>query len=71
MGVEKNLSVEKFPKQGEYLHKRTQVCFGFDNENLIGGTIVRDDREEPYLTIIRLDDGKYIRSTECQYSIPK
>jgi hypothetical protein len=69
MGVEKNISYYKFPRQGNHLNKRAKVCFNFDTKNLINGTVVRDDREEPYLTIIELDDGRYVRSTECQYRV--
>lgn len=32
------------------------------------GYIVRDDREEPFETIIKLDNGRYVRGAECQYS---
>lgn len=71
MGLVTNISHDIFPKQGNHLNKRTKVCFGYDTEKMISGTIVRDDREYPYLTIIKLDDGRYIRSTECQYTSPK
>lgn len=27
-----------------------------------------DDREEPFETLIKLDDGRVVRGTECQYS---
>ena len=32
------------------------------------GTVIRDDREEPFETLIRLDDGRVLRGVECQYS---
>jgi hypothetical protein len=32
------------------------------------GTIIRDDREAPHLTIIQLDGGRVVMSTECQYA---
>lgn len=41
----------------------------YDTSRYIGGTIIRDDREEPFETLIRLDDGRVIRGTECQYSM--
>lgn len=31
------------------------------------GTIIRDDAEEPFETLIRLDDGRVIRAVECQW----
>lgn len=71
MGIVKNVSYNEFPKQGKQLHKRTSVCFNYDTSNQIGGTIIRDDREEPFITLIRLDDGRYVSSSECQYTIPK
>jgi hypothetical protein len=71
VGVQHNVLFDGFPRQGDQLHKRTRVCFNYDTSNTIPGTIVRDDREEPFLTLIRLDDGRYVSSTECQYSVPK
>lgn len=70
MGVVQNVSYNKFPKQGNYLNKRTTVCFNYDTSKTIGGTIIRDDREEPFQTIIKLDDGKVVLAEECQYSVP-
>jgi len=58
----------KSPKQGNFLHLRTKVCFNYDTINFVMGTIVRDDAEQPFETIIRLDDGRYILSSECQHS---
>ncbi|MEN2468014.1 hypothetical protein [Ornithinibacillus sp. JPR2-1] len=71
MGVHQNISGSNYPRQGDFLNKRTKVCFNYDTKNYIGGTVIRDDREDPFLTLIKLDDGRYISSTECQYSIPK
>lgn len=71
MGVVNNISIKKFPKQSDKLNKRTKVCFNYDTSNLIDGTIVRDDIESPYVTIIKLDDGRYVNSTECQYTFPR
>lgn len=68
MGCHANVSYDKFPKQGAYLGKRCEVCFYYDTTRTILGTVVRDDMEEPYLTIIRLDDGRYVRAGECQYN---
>lgn len=69
MGVVKNISFENFPKQGSYLNRRVVVCFNYDTNHWIFGTIVREDEEEPGLTIIRLDDNRHVLSTECQYSV--
>jgi hypothetical protein len=72
MGNHPNISKDKFPKQGQYLNKRVRVAFNYntDPDALVYGTIVRDDIEEPYLTIIELDgsDERYILDTECQWT---
>lgn len=68
MGVHSNIDMNKFPKQGSYLGKHVEVGFHYNVEQTIKGVVVRDDDEDPFLTIIRLDDGRYILATECQYS---
>lgn len=68
MGVVENVGFHDWPKQGSWLGKRTRVCFRYDTANTIMGTIVRDDDEAPGLCIIRLDDGRYVMSTECMHS---
>lgn len=68
MGVVANIGISLFPKQGKWIGLRTKVCFNYDTEKIIMGTIVRDDLEEPFVTIIKLDDGRYITANECQYS---
>lgn len=70
MGIVKGISHSEFPKQGKHLHKKTLVCFNYDTENLIGGIVVRDDAEAPHITIISLDDARYVLATECQYTLP-
>lgn len=71
MGVMQNVSYDKFPKQSDQLYKATKVCFKYDTLNMVDGIIVRDDLEAPFITIIKLGDGRYINSTECQYTFPK
>ena len=68
MGVHVNIAVDKFPQQSSDLHRRAEVIFHYYSSRSVMGTIVRDDVEEPFLTIIRLDDGRYVLATECQYS---
>lgn len=46
------------------------MCFHYDTAHVLPGTVVRDDTEEPGKMIIRLDDGRVLLSTECQYSFP-
>lgn len=69
MGTHKNIKIIQFPKQGENLNKRVKVVFNYDKSIVALGVIVRDDIEDPFVTIIRLGDGRYILDTECQYSI--
>lgn len=57
-----------YPQQGSWLNKRTKVCFCYDTSHTIMGTIVRNDNESPWEGIIRLDDGRFIFTGECQHS---
>lgn len=68
MVIEKLASSEAFPAQGEYAGKRVHVIFGREDVRF-NGVIVRDDMAAPMLTIIRLDDGRHVLSTECQYAL--
>ena len=68
MGIQKNVGYQEFPKQGAKPGKKVKVCFRYETDNIIEGEIVRDDREEPFETIIRLQDGRFVRSVECMYS---
>lgn len=58
-----------YPPQGVWLNRRVDVCFNYDTANSVKGIIVRDDVEKPFLTIIKLDDGRHVMSTECQYRV--
>lgn len=54
-------------QQGSYLNRRTRVAFHGQISQAIGGTIVRDDMEDPYKIVIKLDAGRFVFSTECLY----
>jgi hypothetical protein len=69
MGVVENISIGRFPVQGPWLQRRVRVCFNYDHTQYTMGVIVRDDRESPGVSIIRLDSGQYILTTECQFSL--
>lgn len=71
MGVAANITHNTFPRQGEWVGQRVRVCFNYNTQHWIGGTVVRDDKEEPYRAIIQLDDGRYVLTTECQHSHPR
>lgn len=64
-----NIKHNSFPPQGSYLGKRVDVVFHYDTARVIQGVCVRDDAGEPGRTIFRLDDGRYVLATECQYSL--
>jgi len=67
MGSHPAISKSRWPRQSTYLYSKVSVCFHYDTTDLIPGTVVRDDIEEPFKMIIKLDDGRYVLSTECQY----
>lgn len=74
MGCVDTISYYNFPKQADnsykypQIGKRVEVCYHFDTSKKHNGVIVRADREEPYRTIIALDNGRYVLATECQFS---
>ena len=68
MGCVETITAYKFPKQSGHVNQRCEVCFHYDTSKFIKGTVIRDDIEEPYETIIKLDNGRMIRGTECQFS---
>ena len=69
MGSHKNISYEKFPKQADSVGQKVNVVYHFDTSKSHDGTIVREDIEEPFETIIKLDnEERYLRAVECQYS---
>ena len=76
MGCIDTITYDKFPKQKDENYKypqfevgsRVKVCYHYDTSKYHYGTIVRDDLEEPFETIIKLDNGRYLRAVECQFS---
>lgn len=69
MGVHTGITHDQFPRQGTWLNRRVSVCFHYDLDHRVAGRIVRDDAEDPHVTLIALVDGRYVLSTECQYHI--
>ncbi len=59
-----------YPKQSSDKGKRAKVIFHYDTSNSLKGTVVRDDDEKPYTTLILIDDGRIINTKECQWSPP-
>jgi hypothetical protein len=58
---------DRYPRQTGWVGQRVAVCFFYNTEHTILGKVVRDDDEDPYETVIRLDDGRFVRGTECQF----
>jgi hypothetical protein len=52
-------------KQGVYLGKTVTVKLTTETTS---GKVIRNDIDEPYITLIQLDDGRVIMASECQYS---
>lgn len=69
MGVHQAIGYEKFPAQGKHLDANVDVCFEYETKRLVGGVVVRDDAADPWITIILLDDGRYVLANECQYTM--
>jgi hypothetical protein len=67
MGNAANIDHERFPKQGRYYGSRAKVCFHYNTRLLLDATVVRDDMEEPWIQIFRLDDGRHVLASECQW----
>lgn len=75
MGIENKIDINNFPKQYSVkesstggIGRKVEVCFNYQSDKIIEGVIIRDDCEVPYRKIIRLNDGRVILATECQYS---
>lgn len=69
MGCIDTIDWYKFPAQSGMVNRRVKVCFHYDTSHFVNGTLIRDDREEPFETLIKLDDGRVIRGVECQFSL--
>ena len=69
MGMHEKVGAHRFPLQSTDNGKRVMVRFWDDKENDYQGTLVRSDRGEPWLAIIKLDDGRYVTDNECMYSV--
>ena len=71
MGCIPEITATKFPTQGKYLDMSVVVSFHYNMSELLNGVIVRDDMAEPFVMIIRLEDGRHVLATECQYRLGK
>ena len=69
MGVVRGVNTKEWPEQSEHVGFLVRVCFGYDTSATLAGRLVRDDVSHPFETIIRLEDGRHVLGTECQYSV--
>lgn len=68
MGMHPSIGKDRFPRQGA-VGERMKVRLSDGSE--LGGTMRRDDMEAPWLTLIELDDGRFVLGTECVYAFEK
>lgn len=68
MGTTPHIDADTYPEQGAYKGTRVKVCYNYDTSRTVEGTVIRDDKTEPGLMIIRTDDDRAILATECQWS---
>ncbi|MCV7360902.1 hypothetical protein [Mycolicibacterium neworleansense] len=61
--------LQRFPVQGRFKDRRVIVRFLGNPSATFAGRIVRFDVADPFVTIIKLDDGRYVLATECLYSL--
>ncbi len=68
MGVVRNIAIDLFPRQQtDIVGSRVEVCFHYDTDASIGADVVRADAEEPFVMLFKLDDGRHVLASECQW----
>lgn len=67
MGCVSNVTATTFPKQGDDVGRLFSVVFHYDTTKPLLAVCVRHDTEEPYVMIFRLENGRHVLGTECQY----
>lgn len=68
MGVVDEITAGTYPRQSPDIGRAVRVVFHHDLSRQIPGIIVRDDVEAPHKAIIALSDGRFVLTTECQYT---
>lgn len=69
MSVGTEIDYNTYPKQSGYVGRTVDIIFNYDRSKMIEGVFVREDIGKPYTMIIKLNDGRYVLSSECQYRI--
>lgn len=68
MGVVPWVDAAVYPTQSEYVGRPARVCFNYDTANTFPAVVLRDDTGKPWLTVLRLDDGRCVLGSECQWT---
>lgn len=68
MGAIKEIDINKYPEQTSLVGKKVNICFHYNTDAMIEGICVREDVGNPYVMIFMLSDGRFVLSTECQYT---
>jgi len=70
MSFQENISATGFATQDTtILNKRVVTILQFDSKKPRLGVVVRADKQSPFLTIIKLDDDRYITNHECSFKL--
>jgi hypothetical protein len=59
-----NIGASEFPKQTAKVGTSVTCTFGHAPAT-VAGTIVRDDAHMPFVTIVKLSDGRHVLGREC------
>ena len=64
------INATDFPLQDRaWLNKRVVTIMQFDSKRPRLGNVVRADAESPWLTLIQLDDGRFVTHLECSFKL--
>lgn len=66
MGCVSTIDINNFPKQSDKIGSFVKVVYNYNTNKCEIGKIVRDDMENPFVMIIKIDE-RFILSSECQY----
>lgn len=67
MGYVETIDYDNYPEQSKNIGRRVVVCYKYDTTKMHEGEIIRDDVGEPGETLIKLDNGRYLRAAECMF----
>jgi hypothetical protein len=64
------INLDNFPAQSPLLGKAVDVSFEHGRSARVAATLVRCDIEPPFITIVKLYDGRHVLATECFIGLP-